>query len=242
MRTSLRVCSLLALAASLLLADGGDLEKIWSGVYTAAQAQRGKGDFEKSCSECHKVDLSGGRAPALRGAGFLKDWESASTHVLFVKLRDSMPAADPGSVSDQDKIDILAFLLQANGFPPGQTELDPKELDKIQIVPKGAPATPNFSLVRVVGCLARGPRNDWTLARSSEPELAGEKAPAPASLKEAADKPLGEVTFDLIGVVPFQPESFAGQKMEARGLLYRDSTRNLINLTSLKTTGKTCGN
>ena len=241
---NLRAWALLGLGASVLLASESDtLNRIWNGVYTAAQAQRGKDRFEKSCSECHNADLGGGKAPALRGAAFLKDWESGSTQILFVKLRDSMPAADPGSVPDQDKVDILAYLLQVNGFPAGKTELDQKELDKIQIVPKDGPAAPpNFALVRVVGCLSRGARNDWTLTRSTEPALATADKPSAEALKEAGAKSLGAITFDLIGAVPFQPGSFTGQKMEARGLLYRDPARNLINLTSLKTTGESCGN
>jgi hypothetical protein len=34
-----------------------------------------------------------------------------------------MPQGEPNSVSRQEKADILAFLLQANDFPVGDTEL-----------------------------------------------------------------------------------------------------------------------
>src|SRR3974390_280912 len=90
-------------AAALYGADG----RIWSGVYTAAQAERGKENFDKSCSNCHNADLNGSvRAPALRGEHFMGDWGNASANALFIKLRDSMPATYPDTVPEAIKIDI----------------------------------------------------------------------------------------------------------------------------------------
>ena len=144
-----------ASSAGLVAAENADEKpgdsRIWNGVYTAAQAQRGKENFDKSCSNCHNADLNGSvRAPSLRGDRFLKNWGNGSANVLFVKLRDSMPATYPDTVPDAIKIDILAYLLQVNGFPSGKEELqlDSKELEDIQIVQKGEQAVPNFALVR----------------------------------------------------------------------------------------------
>ena len=240
---------LLALAAAVgVAAESESLkpgDRIWSGVYTTGQAERGKDNFEKSCSNCHNSDLNGSvRAPSLRGDRFMKNWENESANVLFVKLRDSMPATYPETVSNETKIDILAYLLQVNGFPAGKSELklDPKELDDIQIVQKGEQAAPNFSLVRIVGCLSKSAANKWTLIRTTEPAVIKDDKPTPAALKEAAENTLGTGTFDLLNTVPFKPDSHKGQKAEARGLLYRDSARNALNLTSLETTGTACEN
>ncbi len=216
---------------------------IWNGVYTTAQAARGKDTFQQTCSSCHNVDLNGSaRAPALRGDGFLKHWDNGSTHALFVKMRDSMPENSPEAVSEQEKVDILAYLLQANGFPAGKTELSVKEIDNIQIVQKGAQATPNFALVRVVGCLTPGSGRNWALTQSTEPALTREDKPTTAELQDAAQTALGAAAFQLLNTVPFKPASLAGQKVEARGLLYRDSGRDLLNLTALESTGANCGN
>src|SRR5579871_1101357 len=157
-----RMALFLAGAISLALSadTGQDDSRIWSGVFTAAQAQRGKADFEKSCSNCHVSDLSGSvRAPALRGDRFMQNWQNGSVAVLFSKMRDSMPANYPETVPEETKIDILAYLLQQNAFPAGSTELklDEKELADIQIVQKGNLAAANFALVRMVGCLTQGP-------------------------------------------------------------------------------------
>jgi len=249
-----RVCSawvaLLAAggAAGLFAAEGdektGD-SRIWSGVYTAAQAERGKENFDKSCSNCHNADLNGSvRAPSLRGDRFLKNWGNGSANVLFIKLRDSMPATYPDTVPDATKIDILAYLLQVNGFPSGKEELklDSKELDDIQIVQKGEQAVPNFALVRVVGCLAPRTGKTWTLSRASEPAVTKDDSPPSAALRDAAAKALGAGSFELVSTAAFQPDSHQGRKVEARGLLYRDAGHNLLNLTSLDDTGVSCEN
>ena len=78
---------------------------------------------------------------------------------LFKKISETMPPNGPNETTDEAKIDIVAFLLQSNGFPAGKTEL---KLDadwrseRIEIVRKGLIATaPNFALVQVVGCLTQ---------------------------------------------------------------------------------------
>lgn len=243
-----RIAALIGFVASTALAfqkpaGRADEPRIWTGVYTVAQAERGKSNFEKSCSSCHNEDLNGStRGPALIGAPFLKKWDNASARDLFAKLRDSMPAGDPEGVSPEEKIDILAYLLQANGFPGGSTDLNQKELDDIRIVQKGKQTAPNFALTAVIGCLTPRDGTHWTLTQATEPVVTNAEKPSSMALKEAGETPLSTGTFDLLNTVPFQPTSHAGQKVEARGLLYRDPGRNLLNLVSLETTGKNCGN
>jgi hypothetical protein len=242
------VALLLAGGLSLALsAESGDDKpsdtKIWDGVFTAAQAERGKADFEKSCSNCHNTNLSGTvRAPAVLGERFMQNWQNGSVSALFDKLRDSMPADYPESVTEETKLDILTFLLQQNGFPAGSQELklDEKELGDIQIVQKGGQAAANFALVRAVGCLTQVPGKAWTLNRTSEPLVTKDETATPAALKTAADSPLGTQTFELVSVAAFKPDSRKGQKVEARGLLYRESSHALLNLTSLESVGSGC--
>ena len=62
-------------------------------------------------------------APSLDGGEFVWNWSGLSVGDLFERLRISMPQGKPGSVSRQEKADILAFLLKANEFPVGDTEL-----------------------------------------------------------------------------------------------------------------------
>ncbi len=97
---------------------------VWDGVYTAEQAARGAPLYVGECAECHGEDLAGlDMAPALVGEEFLYNWDGLPLGDLFERLRVSMPQADPASVSRQDKADILAYMLEAAGYPPGDEEL-----------------------------------------------------------------------------------------------------------------------
>jgi len=231
--------------SAVRLAVAGQAEtrpKIWEGVYTASQATRGRTAFESTCVLCDKVDLSGGQGPPLKGEAFMANWEGESLNRLFVKVRDTMPP-DFGLLEPQTKIDIVAYLVQSNGFPPGQVELDqnPETLEDIQIVKKGASVgVANFSLVRVVGCLTQGTSKTWVLSFSSEPVVTREDSPTEMVLKEAALIPLATETFLLLNASRFQPESYVGHKFEARGLLYRAQGNNRITLTSLRAVSPAC--
>ena len=215
------------------------------GVFTAAQADRGKENYLTGrCGGCHKLDLSGDRGPALRGEDFLAHWENGSVVTLFDKIRETMPQNSPNDVTEDAKADIVAYLLQQNGFPAGQTELraDAESLGIVDIVRKGRSNTiANFSLVQVVGCLTQGTNNAWTLTNTSDPVPTRDEEPSAAALKTAQSKALGAQTFQLVSVVPFKPEGHKGQKMEARGLLYRDQADARLNLTSLQMLGTSCG-
>ncbi|HUK32995.1 MAG TPA: c-type cytochrome [Vicinamibacterales bacterium] len=216
----------------------------WDGVFTTAQADRGKANFLAGrCGGCHKLDLSGDRGPALKGDDFVAHWENGSIATLFDKIRETMPPNAPNETTDDAKIDIVAYLLQQNGYPGGKNELrtEPESLSIIDLVRKGQASTiPNFSLVQVVGCLAQGPGSAWTLTRTSEPVLTRDEEPSQTALRTAQGKALGAQTFQLVSVVPFNPGAHAGQKMEARGLLYKDEKDARLNLTSLATISSSC--
>ena len=217
----------------------------FDGVFTEAQAERGKQNFLTGrCGGCHKLDLTGNRGPMLKGDDFLAHWDNGSVATLFDKIRETMPPNAPNESTDDAKIDIVAYLLQQNNFPAGKAELraDTESLGIIDLVRKGATTTiPNFSLVQVVGCLTQAPNKAWTLTSTSEPALTRDEEPTAAALRTSQGKALGAQTFQLVSVVPFKPEGHLGHKMEARGLLYKDEADARINLTSLQMLGPACG-
>ena len=100
-----------------------DAPPIWSGVYTAAQAERGHAVMQQHCGECHGEDFGGGEAPALTGSTFMIKWETHTVERLFQKIRDTMPSRGSTAVSEKEKLDAVAYILQQNGFPAGNTEL-----------------------------------------------------------------------------------------------------------------------
>ena len=87
-----------------------------------------------------------------------------------------MPPDSPSSLADEDYINMVALILQKNGFPAGNETLSASKLDGILIVGKDGPKeVPNFRLVEVVGCLTHGPNDAWTLTRTSTPAVANER-------------------------------------------------------------------
>ena len=118
-----------AIGGSLLRADQttttttGD-QTTWSGVFSEAQAKRGEAIYAEKCSSCHAPDLTGlDQAPPLSGNDFNTNWNDLAINDLFERIRISMPADKPGSLSRQETADVVAFILQHANFPAGQTEL-----------------------------------------------------------------------------------------------------------------------
>jgi len=237
------VIALVALLACGVGLRAQDTPRIWQGVYTTAQAERGKTVFNTTCLRCHGEDLAGNTAPALKGDRFQTSWGGDVVESLFTKVRDTMPPNFGTILDDQVKLDIVTYILQSNGFPTGNSELlvGSADLATTQILKKGEQAAvQNFSLVQTVGCLATGPNNTWMLTRTAEPLTTRDDVPSDRVLASAAARPLGTKTFRLISVSPFKPELQTGQKVEARGLIYTEPGDERINLTSLKSTGGNC--
>jgi S-disulfanyl-L-cysteine oxidoreductase SoxD len=105
-------------------------------VYTSAQANRGEQAYNTYCSSCHKADLTGTeRVPPLAGDSFERIWQASTLRDLFERVASTMPQLAPHSLSDATYVDIVAFLLQANGYQPGGSELaaDPTILGQLRI-------------------------------------------------------------------------------------------------------------
>ncbi len=94
------------------------------GVHSASQAENGRTAYTRSCAICHRTDLQGNfEAPPLAGTNFLNYWRDRTPRELFERVRDSMPPDRPGRLGDQAYLDIVAYLLQANGAPAGDQML-----------------------------------------------------------------------------------------------------------------------
>ena len=113
-----------------LVADARDAQSpsIGSGVFTAAQASRGNDAYQASCSSCHGSDLHAADAEAvdLTGPPFRAKWNGKTLQERFERIRDTMPLGNANTLGDKTYMDILAFILQSNGFPPGNRELVPE--------------------------------------------------------------------------------------------------------------------
>src|SRR5215510_15972379 len=72
---------------------------VWDGVYTDAQAERGRAAYQQSCVACHRDDLRGDNtAPSLVGESFLFLWGDMEVGDLLARVQKLMPPERPGSL------------------------------------------------------------------------------------------------------------------------------------------------
>jgi cytochrome c553 len=132
-------CGLSALSAQL---------PVPSRVFTAAQADAGRVELQNNafgaCSDCHTTTLTGrkgdadelpalsslpdgiqksirsygGRVPPLAGANFVARWGARSTKALSADMLRRF-----ANLSEQTRLDIMAYILQLNGALPGAEPL-----------------------------------------------------------------------------------------------------------------------
>jgi hypothetical protein len=218
--------------------------RIWQGVYSEAQAARGRDHFNNVCIRCHGPELKGStEAPALTGDRFYTTFEQEPIDRLFLKARDTMPPNFGVNVDEQGKLDITTYILKMNGYPSGPNELKlrSEDLATALILKKGEqPRVQNFSLVQTVGCLSQGANNTWMLTRTTDPVTTREDAATPQALEAAAKRPLGTRTFRLLNSAPFKPASHVGHKVDVRGLVYMDGSESKLTVTSLQMAASSC--
>ena len=127
-----------AMVLLVVIGAAGAERSVWDGVYTEAQSARGEAVYAEVCASCHAPELTGSEVvPALVGDTFLTNWSGLTAGDLFDRIRISMPQEKPGSLTNQQYADVLAFIFNRNRFPAGQDDLtdDVERLALIRIDP-----------------------------------------------------------------------------------------------------------
>lgn len=97
---------------------------VWDGVYTEEQARRGLLVYQQECQRCHGANLGGMEmAGPLVGPVFTSNWNGVNMGDMLDRVRMSMPQDRPGTLSRQRIADVLAYMLSANRYPAGKSEL-----------------------------------------------------------------------------------------------------------------------
>lgn len=113
-----------AAASSYAAVAAQDVKSQWSGSFTVEQAGRGEALYKEKCSVCHGDELRGSEmAPGLVDDVFSAKWNDQTLADLFGVIRRTMPQNDPGSLSEQQAADLLAFVLHKASYPAGTQEL-----------------------------------------------------------------------------------------------------------------------
>src|SRR5213593_97300 len=121
--------------------------------YSKDQADRGKVVYSRYCSKCHLENLKGncpsedlsstsyicaapGNAPPLTGASFMHRFYSVGD--LYSRVKWTTPVDKVASLSVEDNLSVVAYLLQANGIPAGQEDLKAAAAMKTMVLSRDA--------------------------------------------------------------------------------------------------------
>ena len=110
---------ILILASMLLLGSCADQvpETTMDGIYTMAQAERGKGLFTSLCERCHSVQEFSGRS-------FDSIWAGVPAAALYARIANTMPLDQPGSLGIPQVTALMAHIFHENKMPAGDKPLE----------------------------------------------------------------------------------------------------------------------
>lgn len=93
--------------------------------YTAEQSARGADVYYEQCLLCHGTELDNGITSPLVGPAFQAKWQASGRGVadLFTFIRTEMPWGLGGSLTEQQYVDIVAYILERNGERAGSAAL-----------------------------------------------------------------------------------------------------------------------
>ena len=127
-RVSLRTAVSGGLLIGLLISQAGIAQEktVKDGVFTEAQVTSGQIVYDSQCKTCHNMQFY--RAT-------LRSWNNQPLLYLWESIMGTMPADNPGSLMFEEYTDVIAYILSENGFPTGDTELDPDNgMEQINIL------------------------------------------------------------------------------------------------------------
>ena len=114
--------------------SNGTDRTVRDGIFTAEQAKRGRTTYDTKCASCHDGGTMG---PELWGDAFLANWDNKDLSALFSRIQTTMPEDAPGSLTENEALDIIAYVVQTNGFPAGDKPMQTAgALPSIKIVRK----------------------------------------------------------------------------------------------------------
>ncbi|MED5387044.1 MAG: cytochrome c [Pseudomonadota bacterium] len=127
-RVSLKTAVSGGLLIGLLISQAGIAQEktVKDGVFTEAQVTSGQIVYDSQCKTCHNMQFY---------RDTLRSWNNQPLLYLWESIMGTMPADNPGSLMFEEYTDVIAYILSENGFPTGDTELDPDNgMEQINIL------------------------------------------------------------------------------------------------------------
>lgn len=83
--------------------------------FSRTQASAGANVFNRQCAVCHGLGLQGTpTGPTLVGEAFASKWGKQTAADLFNYIKASMPPGGSAELTDDDRVNVVAYLLQSN--------------------------------------------------------------------------------------------------------------------------------
>ncbi|HIF05828.1 MAG TPA: pyrrolo-quinoline quinone [Gemmatimonadetes bacterium] len=170
--------------------------------YTEAEAARGTTVYVEQCAQCHGSGLSDGSAPALIGPTFRRTWSRPQVTVndLHYIVSTTMPPSRPGSLSDAQYLDVLAYIMAENGVAAGAEPLSAEQarLESVSLL------LPDDVAVGIASAFIQGARSVPIGTGPSVEELVGAEEDAANWLFHTGNfsgtrySPLSEIDVDNV--------------------------------------------
>jgi mono/diheme cytochrome c family protein len=97
------------------------------GIFSAAQAERGRAAFLWNCMECHELE------EYTAAGAYLEEMEGETIWEIFEFIWSEMPEDNPSWLEPEEYADILAYILSVYGMPAGEQEL-PTDKAKLEAI------------------------------------------------------------------------------------------------------------
>jgi S-disulfanyl-L-cysteine oxidoreductase SoxD len=108
-------------------------------IYAKAQAAHGAELYVKYCERCHdpaKVPAGKKPGPPVTGEKFIDKWQDHTLGELFASIFTTMPSDGSAVLSEAETLDLVAYLVSANGFPEGPAPLKNDDAMKATVIVK----------------------------------------------------------------------------------------------------------
>lgn len=109
------------------------------GIYTKAQADGAKKQFDKICADCHPFTVAAKKKPKDLPLGeepFFEQWTGRPLTELVTLIALTMPNDGSAVVTEEEAVDLVAYILQQNGYPAGSKPLTKETASAVLARPK----------------------------------------------------------------------------------------------------------
>jgi len=100
---------------------------------THAQVSSGAVVYAQYCAQCHGGNLQGNSGTALTGATFAEAYRGGTAAQLYDFISRQMPLTAPGSLKQDQYLDVVAFIIARNGVSGGGRPLSIGSLRQVSL-------------------------------------------------------------------------------------------------------------